>query len=92
MQLRAVQRPRGVRPQRRTTAGIALALLAVGSARLRWAANAVLAAAIAKVFLVDAAGLEGLARSGSFLARGLCLAGLAGLNRGLGAGGGQADA
>jgi uncharacterized membrane protein len=54
---------------------------ATGSVRLRWAANAVLMAAIAKVFLVDVAGLEGLARSGSFLALGLCLAGLAWLNR-----------
>ena len=52
-----------------------------GSVRLRLVANAVLVATIAKVFLIDAAGLEGLTRSASFLALGLCLAGLAWLNR-----------
>lgn len=48
---------------------------------LRKAAMGVLALAIAKVFLVDMAGLTGLVRVFSFLALGLSLAGLALVNR-----------
>ena len=51
------------------------------SAGLRRLAMAVIALAIAKVFLVDAAGLGGLLRVFSFLGLGLVLAGLAWLNR-----------
>ena len=51
------------------------------SAGLRRLAMAVIAVAIAKVFLVDAAGLAGLLRVFSFLGLGLVLAGLAWLNR-----------
>lgn len=52
--------------------------------RLTWArhlANAVLVLAIAKVFLLDAADMEGLVRIASFLVLGLALAGLAWINR-----------
>jgi uncharacterized membrane protein len=55
--------------------------LARRSAGLRRLAMAVIAVAIAKVFLMDAAGLAGLLRVFSFLALGLVLAGLAWLNR-----------
>lgn len=48
---------------------------------LRYLADGVLGVAIAKVFLVDASGLEGLVRAGSFLILGLALAGLAWINR-----------
>ena len=48
---------------------------------LRRLATAVIGLAIAKVFLVDAAGLTGLLRVFSFLALGLVLAGLAWLDR-----------
>lgn len=41
----------------------------------------VIAVAVAKVFLIDVAGLSGLTRVFSFLALGLCLAGVAWLNR-----------
>jgi uncharacterized membrane protein len=51
------------------------------SAGLRRLAMGVIALAIAKVFLVDAAGLAGLLRVFSFLGLGLVLAGLAWLNR-----------
>ncbi len=51
------------------------------SAGLRRVAMGVIGLAIAKVFLVDAAGLTGLLRVFSFLALGLVLAGLAWLNR-----------
>jgi uncharacterized membrane protein len=55
--------------------------IARGSAPLRRAAMAVIALTVAKVFLIDAAGLSGLTRVFSFLALGLSLAGLAWLNR-----------
>ena len=48
---------------------------------LRRVAMAVIALVIAKVFLIDAAGLTGLTRVFSFLGLGLSLAGLAWLNR-----------
>ena len=48
---------------------------------LRRAAMAVIALTVAKVFLIDAAGLSGLTRVFSFLVLGLSLAGLAWLNR-----------
>ncbi|MBD1206762.1 MAG: DUF2339 domain-containing protein, partial [Rhodobacteraceae bacterium] len=48
---------------------------------LRRIAMGVIAVTVAKVFLVDAAGLSGLMRVFSFLALGLSLAGLAWLNR-----------
>ncbi len=51
------------------------------SAMLRRIATAVIALVIAKVFLIDAAGLSGLTRVFSFLGLGLSLAGLAWLNR-----------
>lgn len=51
------------------------------SSSLRQAAVAVIGLTIAKVFLVDMAGLQGLIRVLSFLALGLFLAGLALLNR-----------
>ena len=51
------------------------------SATLRRIAMAVIAVTIAKVFLIDAAGLTGLTRVFSFLGLGLSLAGLAWLNR-----------
>jgi uncharacterized membrane protein len=55
--------------------------LARRSPGLRRLAMGVIGLAIAKVFLVDAAGLSGLLRVFSFLALGLVLAGLAWLNR-----------
>lgn len=69
-----------------------VAMLAVGSAvlgmallkrsaRLQKAGVAIIALTIAKVFLIDMSGLEGLIRVLSFLALGLVLAGLALLNR-----------
>ncbi|EYD74896.1 hypothetical protein Rumeso_03537 [Rubellimicrobium mesophilum DSM 19309] len=62
--------------------GVLLAqALRTRSAMLRRLAMAVIALTIAKVFLVDAAGLAGLLRVFSFLALGLVLAGLAWLNR-----------
>lgn len=51
------------------------------SGRLRRVAMAVIGLTIAKVFLLDAAGLTGLTRVVSFLGLGLSLAGLAWLNR-----------
>ena len=51
------------------------------SVLLRRAAMAVIAITVAKVFLLDAAGLTGLTRVVSFLGLGLSLAGLAWLNR-----------
>jgi len=51
------------------------------SSILRKAAVAVIALTIAKVFLIDMSGLDGLIRVFSFLALGLALAGLALLNR-----------
>ncbi|WP_370314179.1 DUF2339 domain-containing protein [Sagittula sp.] len=48
---------------------------------LRRAGMAVIAVAVAKVFLLDISGLDGLARVFSFLLLGLSLAGLAWLNR-----------
>jgi len=51
------------------------------SALLRRGAVAIIALTIAKVFLIDMSGLEGLIRVLSFLALGLVLAGLALLNR-----------
>lgn len=55
--------------------------LAKRSVLLRRLAMTVIALTVAKVFLVDAAGLTGLTRVASFLALGLSLAGLAWLNR-----------
>ncbi len=52
-----------------------------GSTLLRRIAMAVIGVTIAKVFLIDAAGLTGLTRVFSFLGLGLSLAGLAWLNR-----------
>jgi uncharacterized membrane protein len=52
-----------------------------GSTLLRRVAMAVIGVTIAKVFLIDAAGLTGLTRVFSFLGLGLSLAGLAWLNR-----------
>ena len=51
------------------------------SVLLRRLAMAVIGITVAKVFLIDAAGLSGLTRVFSFLALGLSLAGLAWLNR-----------
>ena len=61
-------------------AGLLAAALARHSAPLRRVAMAVIALTIAKVFLLDAAGLTGLTRVLSFLGLGLSLAGLAWLN------------
>ena len=61
--------------------GLLLAAYFRRSTLLRKAAVAVIGLTIAKVFLVDTAGLEGLIRALSFLALGLVLAGLALLNR-----------
>lgn len=61
--------------------GLLLRALQTGSGALRRAATVTLGLAVAKVFLVDAAGLSGLLRVGSFLALGLVLAGLAWLDR-----------
>lgn len=69
-----------------------IALMAVGAAllyqaiarrsvELRRAAMAVIGLTVAKVFLIDAAGLSGLTRVASFVGLGLALAGLAWLNR-----------
>lgn len=55
--------------------------IASGSPGLRRAAMTVIACTIAKVFLIDAAGLTGLTRVLSFLGLGLALAGVAWLNR-----------
>jgi uncharacterized membrane protein len=55
--------------------------IASRSATLRRIAMTVIALTIAKVFLIDAAGLTGLTRVFSFLGLGLSLAGLAWLNR-----------
>ena len=59
---------------------LGLALLKKSHA-LRTAAFTIIALTIAKVFLIDMSGLEGLTRVLSFLALGLVLAGLALLNR-----------
>ncbi len=59
---------------------LGLALMKKSTA-LRKAAFAIIALTIAKVFLIDMSGLEGLIRVLSFLALGLVLAGLAMLNR-----------
>lgn len=64
-----------------TGAGLLVSALHKRSAYLRLIANLVLVLAIAKVFLVDAADLDGLARAASFLVLGLVLAGLAWINR-----------
>ena len=63
--------------------GVALLWQAIArrSGMLRRVAMGVIAVTVAKVFLVDAAGLSGLMRVFSFLALGLSLAGLAWLNR-----------
>lgn len=61
-------------------AGLLAAALTRHSALLRRVAMAVIALTIAKVFLLDAAGLTGLTRVLSFLGLGLSLAGLAWLN------------
>ncbi len=63
--------------------GSALLVLALWrrSSVLQRAGVAVIALTIAKVFLIDMSGLEGLTRALSFLALGLILAGLAVLNR-----------
>jgi uncharacterized membrane protein len=55
--------------------------IARGSALLRRIAMAVIGLTVAKVFLLDAAGLTGLTRVASFAGLGLSLAGLAWLNR-----------
>ncbi|WP_415921259.1 DUF2339 domain-containing protein [Tateyamaria sp. SN6-1] len=55
--------------------------LARGSAVLRRAGLVVIGAAVAKVFLIDISGLEGLTRVLSLMVLGLSLAGLAWLNR-----------
>lgn len=62
-------------------AGLLYQAIAARSALLRKAAMAVIGLTVAKVFLVDIAGLVGLLRVFSFLALGLALAGLAFLNR-----------
>lgn len=59
------------------------------SHRLRRIAMAVIALVVAKVFLLDAAGLTGLTRVASFAGLGLSLAGLAWLNRWAGRAGDQ---
>jgi uncharacterized membrane protein len=61
-------------------AGLLVAALGRHSTALRRAAMTVIALTIAKVFLIDAAGLSGLTRVISFLGLGLSLAGLAWLN------------
>ncbi len=55
--------------------------VAARSALLRRAGLTLIGLTVAKVFLIDAAGLTGLIRVGSFLALGLSLAGLAWLDR-----------
>ncbi|GLS85652.1 hypothetical protein GCM10010873_06250 [Cypionkella aquatica] len=62
-------------------AGLLYQAIARRSGSLRRVAMAVIGLTIAKVFLLDAAGLTGLTRVVSFLGLGLCLAGLAWLNR-----------
>ena len=62
-------------------AGLLYQAIARRSIHLRRAAMAVIAITVAKVFLLDAAGLTGLTRVISFLGLGLSLAGLAWLNR-----------
>ena len=62
-------------------AGLLYQAIARRSGTLRRVAMAVIGLTIAKVFLLDAAGLTGLTRVVSFLGLGLCLAGLAWLNR-----------
>lgn len=62
-------------------AGLFYQALARRSDRLRRAGVAVIALAVAKVFLIDISGLDGLARVFSFLLLGLSLAGLAWFNR-----------
>jgi uncharacterized membrane protein len=62
-------------------AGLLYQAIAMRSVRLRRAAMVVIGVTIAKVFLLDAAGLTGLTRVISFLGLGLSLAGLAWLNR-----------
>ncbi len=62
-------------------AGLLYQAIARRSGLLRRVAMAVIGLTIAKVFLLDAAGLTGLTRVVSFLGLGLCLAGLAWLNR-----------
>ncbi|MDB5665893.1 DUF2339 domain-containing protein [Cypionkella sp.] len=62
-------------------AGLLYQAIARRSNLLRRVAMAVIGLTIAKVFLLDAAGLTGLTRVVSFLGLGLCLAGLAWLNR-----------
>lgn len=62
-------------------AGLLVVSLIRQDGTLRKAGLVVIGLAVAKVFLVDISGLEGLARVFSFLALGLSLAGLAWLNR-----------
>lgn len=62
-------------------AGLFYQALARRSDLLRRAGVGVIALAVAKVFLIDISGLDGLARVFSFLLLGLSLAGLAWLNR-----------
>ena len=62
-------------------AGLFYQALARGSDGLRRAGVAVIALAVAKVFLIDISGLAGLVRVFSFLLLGLSLAGLAWVNR-----------
>jgi uncharacterized membrane protein len=62
-------------------AGLLYQAIAKGSAPLRRIAMSVIAVTVAKVFLIDISGLQGLMRVFSFLALGLALAGLAFLNR-----------
>ena len=62
-------------------AGLLYQSIARRSVFLRRIGMAVIAVTIAKVFLIDAAGLTGLTRVFSFLGLGLSLAGLAWLNR-----------
>lgn len=62
-------------------AGLMYRSLARNSAATRKAGLVVIGLAVAKVFLVDISGLEGLTRVFSLLALGLSLAGLAWLNR-----------
>lgn len=62
-------------------AGLLYQAIARRSPDLRRAAMAVIGLTVAKVFLLDAAGLSGLTRVASFVGLGLALAGLAWLNR-----------
>ncbi|MGL5009626.1 MAG: DUF2339 domain-containing protein [Paracoccaceae bacterium] len=62
-------------------AGLLFEAMRKGSTLLRRMAMGVIGLVIAKVFLIDAAGLTGLTRVFSFLGLGLSLAGLAWLNR-----------